>query len=186
MPQAVSSRPRSWPSLRRPRGPLARLGLRRRTVTSIGCRASRSASRQPVTVLRDQPVGLRRHPRDSRQQNRTANDLPDPPGGAQHRGDCLVSRSDRAVDLNPLQGIGSLLLGYPQLSEVGELPGDDLRIRSDPLHCVCALRAERAVPVVDQHRAFSLPQSHDSPSSRSVASCTTWDRVLPRCLTAMK
>ena len=83
-----------------------------------------------------------------------------PSSGVQDRGDRLVPRADRAVDLNPLHGIGRLLIGYSQLSQIGELPGDDLCIRPDPLEYARTPRAERAVPVVDEYRTLSTARMH--------------------------
>ena len=71
-----------------------------------------------------------------------------------------MSRVDCAVGLNPLHGIGRLLRGYAKLSQIGELPRDDLCIRTDPLQNAHTRRAERAVPVVDQYRTLSTAHVH--------------------------
>jgi uncharacterized protein DUF2867 len=71
-----------------------------------------------------------------------------------------VSRADRAIDLNPLHGVGCLHLGDSRLGQIGELPWDDLRIRPGPLQDVRTGRAEPAVSVIEEHRTLSKIHQH--------------------------
>ena len=71
-----------------------------------------------------------------------------------------MSRADCAVDLKPLHGMGRLLLGYSELSQIGDLPRDDLCIWPNPLEDTYKPHAERAVPVVEEYRTLSTVHVH--------------------------
>jgi hypothetical protein len=50
--------------------------------------------------------------------------------------------------------------------QVGDLPGDDFRLRADPLEQARTARAEGAVAVEDEHRAPRCAAAHLSPRTR--------------------
>lgn len=77
-----------------------------------------------------------------------------------------MTGEDGAARLDPLDGVGRLLLADPQRVQVGELPGDDVGVRPDPpFEPAHAARAEGAI-AVEALIASVDPADADSAATR--------------------